>query len=892
MNILNRLTIKHLCMNKRRTIVTIIGIILSCSLMVGLGTIASSFREYLIHDEEASGGKWHAEILGVPYSNYKYIENNAMVSDSYVKVPLGYTILENGSNSYKPYLYVLATNDSYLKTVEVLQGRLPENEHELLISNHIESNGGVTFEIGDEITLDLGVRYLDGMTENDFLGQNNPYEQDEQFHKTNTKTYTVVGIIERLNDEPYSAPGYTVLTKVNDTIPKDALSDVAVIYRDVKNVHDKSEALAQIAGAKSYLTTNEDGQEEITYDIQYHEGLLAFYGESSYTGVNNTITGIVILVLTLVSIGCILVIYNSFAISVMERKKQFGLFASIGATKRQIRKTVLFEAFLVGVIGIPLGFLGGIFGIYVVIQIINALLPRVFDIPLTLSFYPMFLILPLIYMIATIFVSAWLPARAASKISPIEAIRLNDDIKVNKKKMKINRWVERILGVEGLLALKNLKRNKKKYRITIISLVVSIVLFLGFSTFLQFGIGASNDIFELNNYDIYLSLEKQEDETADDIIQKVKSAPQIEQIQIVLPGYNQGIYDVGFFSFDFSPFTKEYGEYLKNEYGEEKMEWFSLPVYVLEQDTYFAYLEELGLSRSNYEGRDPKLLLLNELTMKDYTTQTMTNYRVFQNNISHLQLDLATIKPLEEDQFKEKFEENYDVVTHEYPVTLVNKSPSLLERINMPCIYISEEMLEEFTNDFITYQGEVTSNHQRINIYLKATDSDDVEKALNQQFQLDGNNNYLYNYAASKEQDRNTVIVIQLLLYGFITLVTLIGVTSVFNTINTSMALRRREFAVLRSVGLSPKGFKKMLCWESIFYGLSALGWGLPISFLVILLFNNVFEQMIQNQFFFPMKELIICIIAVFVIVFMTVLYATKKIKKENILDAIREENI
>src|SRR5699024_612041 len=106
---------------------------------------------------------------------------------------------------------------------------------------------------------------------------------------------------------------------------------------------------------------------------------------------------------------------------------------------------------------------------------------------LTLSFYPMFLILPLIYMIATIFVSAWLPARAASKISPIEAIRLNDDIKVNKKKMKINRWVERILGVEGLLALKNLKRNKKKYRITIISLVVSIVLFLGFSTFLQFG---------------------------------------------------------------------------------------------------------------------------------------------------------------------------------------------------------------------------------------------------------------------------------------------------------------------------------------------------------------------------------------------------------------------
>ena len=74
MNILNRLTIKHLCMNKRRTIVTIIGIILSCSLMVGLGTIASSFREYLIHDDEASGGKWHAEILGVPYSNYKYIE--------------------------------------------------------------------------------------------------------------------------------------------------------------------------------------------------------------------------------------------------------------------------------------------------------------------------------------------------------------------------------------------------------------------------------------------------------------------------------------------------------------------------------------------------------------------------------------------------------------------------------------------------------------------------------------------------------------------------------------------------------------------------------------------------------------------------------------------------
>ena len=152
---------------------------------------------------------------------------------------------------------------------------------------------------------------------------------------------------------------------------------------------------------------------------------------------------------------------------------------------------------------------------------------------------------------------------------------------------------------------------------------------------------------------------------------------------------------------------------------------------------------------------------------------------------------------------------------------------------------------------------------------------------------------YAYNVKEDLKLITNIVIVVKILLYGFISLVTLIGVTSVFNTINTSINLRRKEFSMLRSIGLTPNGFNKILYFESLFFGLKSLLYGIPVSLIVILLLHNSFGTINSfKQVLIPWKSILIAIIGVFVIVLISMMYASSKINKENILEALREENI
>lgn len=185
--------------------------------------------------------------------------------------------------------------------------------------------------------------------------------------------------------------------------------------------------------------------------------------------------------------------------------------------------------------GIPLGVIIGTLGIRIVLKIINYLLPDIFGFPLALTTYPLFVIIPIIFMIVTIIISAYLPAKRASRVSPIEAIRLNDDIKIKSKKLKTPWIIRKLFGVEGEIAYKNTKRNKKKYRITIISLFISIVLFISFSSLLKYGIEGAYDYTELPEYEyiIYGNTSEENKQTLDNIINQVLSIDGIKRYAIV-----------------------------------------------------------------------------------------------------------------------------------------------------------------------------------------------------------------------------------------------------------------------------------------------------------------------------------------------------------------------
>ncbi len=855
MKILNNLTIKHLKANKKRTIVTIIGIILSTALMVGIGLLFSTVRDNSVKMIIENNGDHHA-VIEVEKNKLDFISKNDSVSKYKYKSSLGYSLYEGITNEYKPYINVLTASKEYLEDLKLIEGRLPNNENEIIISEHLETNGEVKLNVGDKIKLNIG----DRISKEGILLGDSPYafeytcdennvctenvdEKTESLINTKEKEYTIVGIIKRDILEDYSNPGYSAFT-VSE--PSEMLM-VYVNYKNVKDTYKNSQIIAQNLGYKHVNDSN------YYHEVNYNDNLLAFSGVSNYSNMIDSMAWVIIIILSLVSIACIIVIYNSFAISVMERKKQFGLFSSIGATQKQLRHTVFFEAFIVGIIGIPLGVASAYLGIGIVLMIVNKLLPNMFDFPLALATYPLFIIIPIIFMIITILVSAFLPARSASKVSPIEAIRLNDDIKIKSKKLKTPRIIK-LFGVEGEIAYKNMKRNKKKYRITIISLFISIVLFVSFSSLLKYGLTSAYDFTELPKYEYAASFSSDKKESIDSIINQVLKIDGIKKYSV----YNQA----SFLTDNNDYFNKEVLD-MENTTNDR----ISVNVLSLDNKSYEEYKKQIGLSTD-------QPILLNTYSYIEYT------------NNSRKQITVTPYNKISSLEIKTYDEKNNFKLDNIYSTNIL---PFGIEEtyLGTMTIIVNEETYNKLKIDDNYYSS----------MYLLADNYDEFDKLLDRESKenilTDDVSVYTINIKKELQLLSNIVFVIKLLLYGFISLVTLIGVTSVINTINTSIALRKKEFAVLRSIGLTPRGFNKMMLFECLFFGLKSLLYGLPVSFIVIYLFHLSFNGIVSfDSMLIPYGSILMAIFGVFIIVLISMWYATIRIKKDNILDAIREENI
>ena len=848
MSILNDLTIKNLKLNKKRTIVTIVGIILSTALMVGIGLLFSSFQDYMIRETISYNGKYEAEYGDVSLDKLNSIDKKDF-SYFYQKA-IGFSKFDS-ANEYKPYLYISSVNKEYFNELHLISGRFAENDSELVISNHINTNGGASYKIGDIITLKYGERVVEGVN----TLANNEYYEEETLNIVGEKTYTIVGIVERSNFEDYSASGYSTFTlDMND---KEGTVNVFVMFNNKKKIIKQSEDLAKKLG----------------YDnaISYNSTLLALYGESTYGNIMKSMITMIVIMLSLVSIGCIVVIYNSFAISVMERKKEFGLLSSIGATKKQIKKSVFYEALVVGVIGIILGILGAYIGIGTVILIINNLISDMLEYKLYLVTNYLFIIIPVIFMIIVIGVSAFIPSRRASKVSPIEAIRQNDDIKINKKKIKTGKLVNKLFGIEGEIALKNIKRNKKKYRVTIVSLFISIVLFISFSSYMNYTIDTASSVMGEVPYDYQISYFGDDNDI--DALDKISEIIKSNDVKEYVSYSASNLSIIGNYTY-----SDEYLDFYKSAYGDDgikaltNLKYQYISIYILDDISYNKYKELIGLDKDS-------VILLNKFKGVSYGNNKRVNYDIPVINNGDINIKICNFDDNDEDVDTTKYcNKKID------NIFITNKSFDLIEEFS----YMSDFKLivNKKLYDNISDSG---THYTQYNIISDNTDN--IDKLTKELDKYD-NVNYT-NVKESMKQANNMILVVKILMYGFIGLITLIGVTSVFNTISTSMALRKREFAVLRSIGLTRKGFNKILFFESLFFGLKSLIYAIPVSLGVTIIIHYALADMMSiNSIVIPWKAIIISIVSVFVIVLLTMMYSTSKIKKHNIIEQIREENI
>lgn len=856
MNILKKLTLKSLKLNKKRTIVTIIGIILSTALICAVAGMITSVQKTLINYAKSHSGNYHVCFKNIPNDELKYIKENKNVQNYFLSKNVGYGKLEKVENEYKPYIFVMEYDKKGLEQggVTLLEGRMPENSNEIVIPEHLIKSGRINYTIGEKITLNLGKRQTkDGLelTQEDALLTDESEETEsssksksetedlEEIVDTKEHTYTIVGIIERSNYkgiEGFSAPGYTAISYMDNENDINT-ANISVLYSNLKDFQKKTEDI------KSIIEKNIGS----SVTVSYNSSLIDYEGGVSDTTMASlySVGAVVIIIIILSSV---FVIRNSFSISVSEKTKQYGMLSSIGATKKQIKKSVLYEGFYIGIIGIPLGILCGMLAVVILLQVVNVLLGDSLNEKCVFSIPILAIIASIVISAITIYLSCILPARRASKISPIEAIRGNDDIKIKAKRVKTSKITKKLFGIGGVIASKNLKRNKKKYRTTVISLVVSISIFISLSSFLDYGGKIVNVYYKDLGYDISVY---------DGTVENYNEITKLDNVE----EYSYSYMTEG--SVDINKYGSEFGKKRIAKDGEETN---SITIILINNDYFKKFIEHLGIQSTNY--KDIAIL-------EDDAYEYIDEKTVFENYYSLKTGDSIEITLTNGEKRTVKISKKTD----ERPMGYKNVYS------NGGYLFVSEDFIQDKSDK---------KSFQVGGLLIKSQNPDELENEINN---LKKTNNlysklYINNISKYVEENQKIILLISIFLYGFIAVITLIGVTNIFNTITTNMILRSKEFANLKSVGMTTKEFNRMIRLESILYGLKSLLIGIPLGLIGSYCIYNGIAKGLDFGYILPLKSIIIAIIFVFIIVGLTMKYSLNKINKQNIIETIREDNI
>lgn len=861
MNILKNITYKNLQLNKRRNIVTIIGIILSVALITALSSLVVSFKVSIINLEKHINGDFHYSFDGVQSNDLSIFENNRSVENFYKVGALGYAKIKT-ENEYKPYAYVMTIdkNDFDSVGIELTDGELPKNNNEIIIPRHLRNNGKVDLKVGDTITLEVGSRMSEGYA----LGQNNPYEEtnNETIENTISITYKVVGIFERPSTslEPFSSPGYTFIT-TNASGVKNYTVFARYTKDGLKNQYKVTAGILGVDASllkKNILEFNykevyekEPEKSKYTFDVNRYLIMLETnaYGDSSMKAllVLSTIVTVIIIV---TSVYCI---KNSFNISITEKTKEYGILKSVGATTSQIKKSVYYEAFLLGCVGIPIGVISGVFASFILIHVVNFFIKNMFVGNEYLIFKISYLsiVISIILSIVTIFMSSKKGAKIASKTSPMVLIRGNNDILVNSKKLKTPKFINKLFGIGGVVSYKNIKRNKKKYRTTIVSIVLSVSVYIALSYF----VNTAFDVVKMAKGDytynlVYTSYTKDYNLNYNNVLNFSKHDT-VKKYSVVRTSIITG-------NFKASKDFKKYNAYM----SEEKPILNSVTFISVGKEEYLRYISKLGL---NYNSVKDKGILIDNNIGYDTKKKLEVSYNMTDNKKG----DIINFTSMKEDK---TFDMELASVTNIRPFGYENNYGSLV-------MVISDEYMERL------------DKLENVSLYVESTDPDKLQSDIDKMCK-DTEGCYVNNVDATVKQMKSIYTVIAIFLYGFIIVISLIGITNIFNTITTNMTLRKREFATLKSIGMTSNEFNRMIFLESFFYISKSLLIGIPIGVLLSYLIFKGFTNQVLFSYKVPFKGIIVSIAIVCLLIVWLNNYSSKKANKGNVIETIRNENI
>ena len=864
MQVLTKITIKNLKLNKKRTIGTLVGIILSVALICAVAGMATSLRQSLIQTASSNTGYWHLKLSNINKEDIEKLENNRDIKGLNIINDVGYAKLAKSANENRPYIHLYSLDEMSFNNMELelVEGTYPQNSNEIAISKSIIDDAQVDLKIGDTITFNIGDRYIgDRMLSSGYefepaelmsepenvdlilseMPEDSTKETDverkEEIKVNFTKEFTIVGIMSE-NEQPikpisfmYDA-GYACVTNGLDEGETNA-------YIAFKNPLDSETSIDEILGINLNSGEISEYRYSINYELLKWESFNTNLGDSSL----NMMIAVAIIVIAIIILTSVYCIKNTFSISLTEKIKMYGMLSSIGATKKQIKKSVIQEGMILSLIGIPVGILVGILLVYILVIAVRGALSGILDIVVfKITLLP--ILISIILGIVTVYFSCLSATRKAKKITPLEAIKSSNDIKIKSKKIKSPKIIKKIFGVGGVIAYKNLKRSKKKYRTTVISIAMSVFVFIASSTLINYAFEAMGGYYKDYDYNIKFS------STSSDG-QELKQILNDENFSNYTLLYNtNSILKIT----DMSKLS-EFGKTVFIENDLYKNNEIPIEIYGLNSEDFKEYLEKL---RVDYDKNKDKAVLL------DY-------YSLYKEGKT-IKNRLLTYSP--NDSISGNVEDK------EFNVSISKITETVPDGLEGTYFYSAVIVLnvDEYGNNFNFVPNMLTTNSE---------EPDDLAKR-SQKY----DNMYVTNIASEVRFYDSVRLVVYIFAYGFIGIITLIGVTNIFNTLTSNIDLRQREFAMLKSIGMTKKEFNRMINLETLFYSLKALIFGIVLGLIASFAIYKAFAQSLDYGFKIPMQAILISILFVFVIVFIIMKFAIGKINKQNIIDTIRKENI
>ena len=795
MNILKQLMFKHTVMNKKRTIVMIVGIVLSISLIIMILSLTVSFKSSIIDYLERTKGNYHYMFRNVPSGDINKFDRNVAIDSYFItrERNIGIKILEIDKQGLNNLPIVIS------------EGRMVSDYSEILISKYLrDSNSG--YQIGNIINgyLIVGVmewndEEIDGITLLNQIDRNEKVDLYVKYTEYGLKNrYFVTSNILGIDNKIYSETRGGVLTNSSNSLEL-----------------EKEMALAK-------------------YSVYVNQELVDFSSNSFHPVIMKVIyviAGIILLIIIITSIYCI---RNGFEISLSERIKEYGMLISIGMTFKQLRKSVLLEAGLIFLIGMPLGIGLGIGSNFIFSLIVNKLVVNGMGFYLKWRVSGVAILIGIILSMITMYFSVRKSMKIIINSNLINAIKGNNYD--NSVRVKTPYLITRFFGLSGDIAYKNIFRGKGKYTVIITSVVIWVFSFVTLSSFDAFISSKLESVYKDNDYNLIVNLNS--DGVYNEMItDKIVNIPLIREYAVIKQG-------------NFAIKNPRFSEYSRSYYG-DNYDVYGLTVESLSLEEYKRYTKKLGIKGNT----EDKAILVDKKGTFDYKKGDVIKGDSFNEyGSSELSIEIAMVSNIDPLGVKASYND-VKLVVSEKSIDRYNPGDDIV-------LYIKTDKSEMV--------------YEKIELLVKKHEGVYVENKDRE-------------YRTSKILIR----LIRIFLYGIMIIISVVGLTNIFNTVSTSISLRMREYAIFKSIGMDSKQFNKMVRLESLFYlGYSlilGIFLGICLSYFAYFVLTRRVEEV---SYVFPYKGIIYSVLIVSELIFMIMRYSLRMIDKNSLMSVIRQDNI